>query len=48
MSCLSKAAMKEPLIDCVDGKYINSKSWKILELDLYKMKKEDVEFSNTY
>lgn len=48
MSCLSKAAMKEPLIDIVDSRYINSKSWKILDLDLYTMKKEDVEFASKY
>lgn len=48
MSCLATAAMKEPLVDCVDSNMINSKYWSILELDLVNMKKEDVEFASEY
>lgn len=48
MSCLSKAAMKEPLIDFCEGNMINSTSCKIIDLDLVKMKKEDVEFATSY
>ena len=48
MSCLSVAAMKEPLIDVCNGDMINSSTCKILDLDLYTMKKEDVEFSSEY
>ena len=48
MSCLSTAVMKEPLIDMCEGNMINTNYCKILELDLVKMKKEDVEFSTEY
>jgi protein arginine N-methyltransferase 1 len=48
MSCLSVAAMKEPLIDVCNGNMINSTYCKILDLDLCTMKKEDVEFSSEY
>ena len=48
MSCLSVAAMKEPLVDNCNGDYINSNEYKILDLDLVKMKKEDVEFASQY
>jgi protein arginine N-methyltransferase 1 len=48
MSCLATAAMKEPLIDSCNGDMIVSNECKILDLDLVKMKKEDVEFSTEY
>lgn len=48
MSCLATAAMKEPLIDSCEGNMICSDACKILELDLCKMKKEDVEFATEY
>lgn len=48
MSCLSTAAMKEPLIDCCEGNMVNSNSCKIIDLDLVKCKKEDVEFAGEY
>jgi protein arginine N-methyltransferase 1 len=48
MSCLSTAAMKEPLIDCCEGNMVNSNSCKIIDLDLVKCKKEDVEFAAEY
>lgn len=48
MSCLSGAAMKEPLIDCCDSSMIVSTYSLILDLDLCHMKKEDVEFSSEY
>lgn len=46
MSCLSTAAMKEPLIDMVEPNMIISNESCILDLDLVNCKKEDVEFSN--
>ena len=48
MSCLSTAAMKEPLIDFCDSSMIVSTYATILDLDLCTMKKEDVEFSSEY
>lgn len=48
MNCLSAAAMKEPLIDMCEPNMINSDACLILDLDLVKMKKEDVEFSSEY
>ena len=48
MSCLGTAAIKEPLVDCVESNMINSNSCMILDLDLVRMKKEDVNFSNEY
>ena len=40
--------MKEPLVDIVDTKPINSNKCKILDLNLLTMHKEDIEFSNYY
>lgn len=48
MSCMSQQFVKEPLIDVCNGEMINSNSCKILDLDLVKMKKEDVEFTSEY
>lgn len=48
MSCLATAAMKEPLIDCCEPNMIVSSYCLVLDLDLVKMKKEEVEFSNEY
>lgn len=48
MSCLSQAAVKEPLVDSCNGDMINSSESMILDLDLVTMKKGDVEFSSAY
>ena len=48
MSCLSGAAMKEPLVDVCESNMIVSTQCMVLDLDLVTMKKEDVEFSNEY
>lgn len=48
MSVMSETVLKEPLIDTLDATMINSTECKFYELDLVKMKKEDVEFSTTY
>jgi len=45
MSCLSHAAIKEPIVDNVNADYINSTDYKVVELDLVRMKKEDCDFS---
>lgn len=48
MSCLSTAAMKEPLIDVCDDYMLNSNTCKIIEFDLTKVKIEELEFSVEY
>ena len=48
MSCLSGAAMKEPLVDYCDGNMFVTNSCMILDLDLVKMDKSEVEFSSAY
>ena len=49
MSCLRNASMKEPLVDILDNNsQINSNECLILDLDLLRMKKEEVEFANEY
>ena len=46
MSCLSTAAMKEPLVDSVEPNMIVSDECCILDLDLVNCSKEDVEFTS--
>ena len=48
MSCLTPTVMKEPLVDTVDSQMIMSDACKILDLDLVKCKKSDVEFASQY
>ena len=48
MTCLGHAAMKEPLVDSVGDGMINTNTCMVLDLDLVRMKKEDVNFSNEY
>ena len=48
MSCMTPTVMKEPLVDTVESQAIMSNACKILDLDLVRCKKEDVEFSNQY
>lgn len=46
MSCLTPTVMKEPLVDTVDSQMIMSDSCKILDLDLVRCKKSDVNFAS--
>lgn len=48
MSCMALQCIKEPLIDTCNGDMIISDSCKILDLDLVKMDKGDVEFTSEY
>lgn len=48
MSCLSNAAIKEPLVDSCDYQNIVSDNSRILDLDLVHMDKSEVEFSTEY
>ena len=48
MSVLTPTVMKEPLVDTVDSQMIMSDAYKILDLDLVRCNKDDVNFSNQY
>lgn len=44
MSCIKELALSEPLVDTVDSKQIATGSCLIKEIDLHKVKKEDLTF----
>ncbi len=48
MSCFRPLVIKDPIIDYCDSSSIISSSCKIFEINLLKVKKEDLEFSNAY
>ena len=48
MSCIKQSVLQEPIVDTFHKDAINSSICKILELDLYTCKKEDLDFSNQY
>lgn len=48
MSCIKGQAMNEPLVDVVPHNQIMSDASCILELDLYTITKEDLDFSSTF
>ena len=48
MSIMTNGIFKDPIIDIVPQNNIISDSCCILDLDLVKMNKKDVEFSNFY
>ena len=48
MSCYKNAVIGEPLVEVCPKKLINSSSCRILDIDLYTVKKEDLDFSSTY
>jgi len=48
MSIVKPAALCEPLIDVCEKGAINSSHCKILEIDIYTVKKEDLDFSSAY
>jgi protein arginine N-methyltransferase 1 len=48
MSCIKDIALSEPLVDYVEKSLIMSKPCTFLELDLYKVKVADLNFSNKY
>ena len=45
MSCFKNAVIGEPLVEVCPKKLINSSSCRILDIDLYTVKKEDLNFS---
>ena len=48
MSCIKEAAIAEPLIDNCTDEYIISSSCKIFDIDLYKVKIEELDFLSGY
>jgi type I protein arginine methyltransferase len=48
MSCLTPTVMKEPLVDVVNSDMLMSNAYKVLDLDLVNMDKDEVNFSHTY
>ena len=48
MSCIKEAAIAEPLIDNCTDDYIISSTCKIFDIDLYKIKKEELDFMSGY
>jgi type I protein arginine methyltransferase len=48
MTCLKPAVMCEPIIDVCEKDYINSNNTKIMEIDIYTVKKEELDFSSSY
>jgi len=48
MSCIKKIALTEPLVDCCDPKQLISPAYPILDVDLYTVKKEELDFSSRF
>lgn len=48
MSSIRKVAITEPLVDVVDPKQIVSSAYMIKEVDLYTVKKADLDFESPY
>ena len=48
MNCIKEAAIAEPLIDNCTEEYIISSTCKIYDIDLYKIKKEELDFMSGY
>ncbi|KAJ1912942.1 Nuclear SAM-dependent mono-and asymmetric methyltransferase, partial [Mycoemilia scoparia] len=44
MSCIKDIALREPLVDTVEGQYINTSSCTFKEIDIKTVKKEDLSF----
>jgi protein arginine N-methyltransferase 1 len=48
MTCMKQSVIQEPLVDICEKKAINSSVARILEIDLYTVTKEQLDFSNQY
>ncbi len=48
MQCVKPAVMSEPLIDVCESGAINSSECKIMDIDLYTVTKEQLDFSAAY
>lgn len=45
MKCIQKWVMKEPLVECCPSRNINGDCAAILDIDLKKVKVEDLDFT---
>lgn len=48
MRCMKPWVLSDPMVDCIHKCHIISKPQVILSLDLYKVKKEDLDFRSTF
>ena len=48
MNCVKNVSFKDPLIDTIDKKNILSTICPIFEVDLYKIRENEINFSNSY
>lgn len=48
MSCIKKLAIMEPLVDMCEPKQIISDVCKILDIDIYTVRKEDLDFTSDF
>jgi len=48
MSCIKEMALLEPLVDTCDGQQVISDTCKILDIDLYTVTKEDLDFESDF
>jgi len=48
MDCLKPYVLKEPLVDYCEKRMVNTSVCKIFEIDLYTIKKEQLDFSKAY
>ncbi|KAH9630047.1 hypothetical protein HF086_008017 [Spodoptera exigua] len=48
MSSIRKVAISEPLVDVVDAKQVVTNSCLLKEIDLYTVKKEDLNFESKF
>ena len=48
MDCIKEVAIAEPLIDSCNEDYLISNTCKIFDIDLYKIKKEELDFMSGY
>ena len=48
MSCIKQNVFQEPIVDICEKKAVNSNVCRILEIDLYTVTKEELNFSNQY
>ena len=48
MGCIKKWALREPLVDSVDSRAVNSHASPILDIDLKTVKVEDLNFTSKF
>uniref|UniRef100_A0A182PN09 type I protein arginine methyltransferase n=1 Tax=Anopheles epiroticus TaxID=199890 RepID=A0A182PN09_9DIPT len=48
MSSIRKVAISEPLVDVVDPKQVVTSAYMVKEIDLYTVRKEDLEFESSF